>query len=134
MSDDEKAIRDVIATWLRATAAGDMTTVMSLMADDVVFLTPGQPPFGKKEFAAVPLDTTQVRFEGKSDVREVRVAGGLGYVLQHLTITISPIAGGSPMRMAGHTLSVFRREPDGRWVLARDANFVAPVPAEEGKS
>ena len=126
MTDDEKAIHGVIDTWLRSTAAGDTATVLTLMADDVVFLTPGQPPFGKKEFAAVPLDTTQVRFEGKSDVREVRVAGDLGYVVQHLTVAITPTAGGPPMRMAGHTLSVFRREPDGRWVLTRDANFVAP--------
>lgn len=130
MSADERAIRDVISTWLRSTAAGDIATVLTLMADDVVFLTPGQPPFGKKEFAAVPLDTTKLRFEGTSDVREVRVAGDLGYVFQHLTITMTPTAGGPPMRMAGHTLSVFRREPDGRWVLARDANFVAPVPAD----
>ena len=54
MTDDEKAIHGVIDTWLRSTAAGDTATVLTLMADDVVFLTPGQPPFGKKEFAAVP--------------------------------------------------------------------------------
>jgi uncharacterized protein (TIGR02246 family) len=127
MSADERAIRDVIATWLRATAAGDIATVLALTADDVVFITPGQPPFGKKEFAAVPLDTSKIRFEGTSDVREVRVAGDLGYVFQHLTITMTPTTGGPPMRLAGHTLSIFRRQPDGRWVLSRDANFVAPV-------
>jgi uncharacterized protein (TIGR02246 family) len=126
MTADERAIRTAIDTWLRATAAGDFDTVATLMADDVVFLTPGRPPFGKAEFLAVPLDTTQFRFEGKSDVREVRVAGDLGYVVQHLTVAITPTAGGPPMNLAGHTLSVFRREPDGRWVLARDANFVGP--------
>jgi uncharacterized protein (TIGR02246 family) len=130
MSADERAIRQVIATWLQATAAGDTATILTLMADDVVFLTPGRPPFGKAEFAAVPLDTTKIRFEGTSDIREVRVAGDLGYVLQHLNITMTPAAGGPPMRLAGHTLSILRREPDGRWVLARDANFVAPQPDE----
>lgn len=33
------------------------------------------------------------------------------------------------MKRAGHTLSVLRKQ-DGRWVLARDANLLAPVHAE----
>src|SRR5438034_605203 len=45
--NDEQAIRDLIATWLRATAAGDIDQVLTLMTDDVVFVTPGQKPFGK---------------------------------------------------------------------------------------
>jgi hypothetical protein len=31
------------------------------------------------------------------------------------------------MARAGHTLSILRKR-DGRWVLARDANLLAPVP------
>ena len=51
MGDDERAIRAVIATWMRASAAGDTATILGLMADDVVFLVAGQPPFGKEKFA-----------------------------------------------------------------------------------
>ncbi len=35
------------------------------------------------------------------------------------------------MRRAGHTLSIFRKLADGRWVLARDANLLALQPVEE---
>jgi uncharacterized protein (TIGR02246 family) len=52
MTDDERAIREVIATWMRASTAGDTATVLDLMTDDVVFLVPGQEPFGKEAFAA----------------------------------------------------------------------------------
>jgi uncharacterized protein (TIGR02246 family) len=52
MSDDERAIREVIANWMNASLAGDSRTVLSLMTDDVIFLVAGRPPFGKKEFAA----------------------------------------------------------------------------------
>ena len=52
MSPDERAIRDVIATWLSASARGDTATVLELMTDDVVFLVSGRAPFGKQEFAA----------------------------------------------------------------------------------
>ena len=42
MDRDEQAIRTRIETWITATKAGDATTVLSLMADDVVFLVPGK--------------------------------------------------------------------------------------------
>jgi len=51
MSADEQAIRDLVAHWHRATAAGDVDIVLGLMADDVVFLVPGQPPIrGRSAF------------------------------------------------------------------------------------
>lgn len=52
MTEDESAIREAIATWMRASAAGDIDTVLGLMTDDVVFLVPGAEPFGKEAFAA----------------------------------------------------------------------------------
>lgn len=47
MSSDEQAIRDWIHTWLEASIAGDTERCLSLLADDVVFMTVGRPPFGK---------------------------------------------------------------------------------------
>lgn len=44
MHSDEREIRQLIATWMAATKAGDIETVLSLMAEDVVFLSAGQPP------------------------------------------------------------------------------------------
>ena len=52
MNDDEQAIRTLIATWIRATETGDNEGVLCLIADDVVFLTPGAPAMRKSEFAA----------------------------------------------------------------------------------
>ena len=53
MNSDEQEIRQLVATWIDATKSGDTDTVLSLMADDVVFLVTGQPPMiGKAAFAA----------------------------------------------------------------------------------
>ena len=52
MSNDEQEIRDLVATWMAASKAGEVEKVLSLMADDVVFLVPGQPPMNKAAFAA----------------------------------------------------------------------------------
>jgi ketosteroid isomerase-like protein len=30
------------------------------------------------------------------------------------------------MRMAGPSMSILRKKPDGRWVVVRDANMVTP--------
>ena len=46
MTDAERAIRDVLETWMAATKRGDLATVLNLMTDDVVFLVPGLEPFG----------------------------------------------------------------------------------------
>ena len=126
MRTDEQAIRDLIATWLRATAAGDLPQVLKLMADDVVFLTLGQEPFGRKEFeAGFKGMQSQVRVDGKSEIQEIQVNGDMAYCWNKLTINMIPLSGGEPKQRKGYVLSVLRKRPDGSWVLARDANLVA---------
>ena len=52
MENDEQEIRQLDSTWMAASTAGDVETVLSLMSDDVVFLVPGQPVMRKADFAA----------------------------------------------------------------------------------
>ena len=80
MTDDERAIRDLVATWMEASQAGDTATVLSLMADDVIFQVPGREPFGKAAFAAMSQGMKGVRMEGSSDIRELRVLGDWAYL------------------------------------------------------
>ena len=123
MSDDERAIRDLIATWMSASQAGDTDTVLSLMTDDVVFMVPGKEPFGKAAFAAASQDMKDVRIEGTSEIREVEVLGDWAYLRGHLQVAVTTPAG-STVRRAGYTLTILRKEPDGKWRLARDANLL----------
>jgi uncharacterized protein (TIGR02246 family) len=124
MTDDEQAIRDVIAMWLRASGDGDAATVLSLMADDVVFLVAGREPFGKQAFAESFSALAPYRMEATSDVREVCVSGDWAHSWTHLVVSMTPKSGGATVRRSGQTLSVFQRLSDGRWVLARDANLL----------
>ena len=123
MSDDERAIRDLIATWMSASQAGDTDTVLSLMTDDVVFMVPGREPFGKAAFAAASHDMEGVRMEGKSDIRELQVLGNWAYLRSHLQIAVTTPAGNA-IRRAGYTLTTLRKEADGQWRVARDANLL----------
>ena len=123
MSPDERAIRELVDTWMKASRAGDTETVLSLMSDDVIFMVPGREPFGKQAFAANSRSMDGVRLEGSADIRELKVLGDWAYLRNFIEITITP-AGGTPVRRSGFTLTIFRKEPDGRWLLARDANLV----------
>ena len=56
MTDDERAIRELVATWMQASQAGDTATVLSLMTNDAIFPVPGREPVGKEAFAAAADD------------------------------------------------------------------------------
>ena len=112
---------------MSATKDGDLATVLSLMADDVVFMVPGQEPFGKEAFAASSSRMSDVKFDGRSETKELQVLGDWAYVRNHIDLTVTP-AGGPPSRRAGYTLTIFRKLADGRWVLSRDANLLTPKP------
>jgi uncharacterized protein (TIGR02246 family) len=47
MSPEEREIREVHSAWIEAVNAGDLGRLLTLMTDDVVFLNPGQAPFGR---------------------------------------------------------------------------------------
>jgi uncharacterized protein (TIGR02246 family) len=123
MSADEQAIRKLIDDWMEATAQGDLAKVLSMMSDDVVFMTPGREPFGKKEFAAQSAGMKDMKVEGVAKPVEIKVLGDWAYLRNHITVTVTA-KGGHPMKRAGYTLTLLNRKPDGAWVITRDANLI----------
>jgi uncharacterized protein (TIGR02246 family) len=122
MQEDETAIRNLVETWMAASKAGDIATVLDLMTDDVIFMVPDREPFGRQAFAAASDAMKNVRIDGKADIRELRVLGDWAYIRNYLEMTITP-DGGAPVKRSGWTLTILRNE-DGRWRLARDANLL----------
>jgi uncharacterized protein (TIGR02246 family) len=129
MSDDERAIRDLVIAWQRASAAGDLKTLLLLMDDDAVFLTHGQLPMRGKETSAAAFQKAlqHFRIESASEIQEIHVAGELAFCWGRLVVTLNPLAGGQPKRRHGDTLTVLRKN-SGDWVIYRDANMLAPEP------
>lgn len=130
MQTDEDEIRKLVTTWMAATKTGDVETVLSLMADDAVFLVAGRPPMRKDEFAAAAraqASQTAPRFDGTSDIQEIKVVGDWAFMWTRLTVIATPPDGSPPIERAGHTLTVLNKEK-GKWVVARDANLLSPVP------
>jgi uncharacterized protein (TIGR02246 family) len=123
MTQDEEAIRALIATWIAASESGDTETVLGLMDDEVLFHVPGVKPFGKAAFASASEQMKGMTFEAQSETLEVEVCGQTAWCRTHLVVTTRP-AGGELVRRTGYTLSVLRKT-EGKWRLYRDANLLS---------
>jgi uncharacterized protein (TIGR02246 family) len=123
MPEDERAIRTLIANWMAASRSGDLPRVLSLMAEDVLFLVAGKPPFGKAEFATTSAAMKDVRIDGKSDIQEVVVQGDWAWCRTQLVVDMT-LPDGKQVRRSGQTLSILRKQSDGAWLLVRDANLL----------
>ena len=124
MSDDERAIRELVKTWMDASCAGDTAAVLDLMTDDVVFTVPGLEPFGKAEFAAASQAQQGMRVDGTAEIVELQVLGHWAFLRNRIDISVTPPGAADVVRRTGYTLTLLRKEADGRWRLARDANVV----------
>ena len=129
MQSDEEEIRQLVSTWMAASKAGDVETVLSLMADDAVFLLPGQAVMRKADFAvAARAQSGQdaPQFDGRSEIQEIKILGDWAFMWSKLTVVVTPPGGAQSLTRAGHTLTIFKKQ-NGKWVLARDANMLVPV-------
>jgi len=120
---DEQAIRDLVDEWLDASKRGDTATILNLMADDVIFMVPGQEPFGKEVFKSASDKSKGALVEATSDIHEIKVLGDWAWMRNHLKLTIA-LPNGKQCHRSGYVLTILRKVSDGRWVIARDANLL----------
>ena len=107
-----------------ASKAGDLATVLDLMTDDVLFMTPGREPFGKDEFRANSESMRGMEMDGRADIREMQVLGNWAWIRNYIEIEMGG-PGAARAQRFGYTLTVLKKGEDGRWRLFRDANLVS---------
>jgi len=128
MESDERAIRELHATWIEAVNAGDLDRLLSVMSEDALFVSPGLEPAGRDEFpTGFRAGHQQSHIRCTSELDEVVVAGDIAHTLARDTLSVTPRGGGETVELAGRRLTIYRRQPDGRWLLARDIHTLAPV-------
>jgi uncharacterized protein (TIGR02246 family) len=125
---DEDEILELMQRWRQAVSDGDVARLLPLMADDVVFLAPGQPTLrGRAAFEAHLRAALQtVRLEPAADLQELTVAGDFAYCWNEAVLTVTPLGQSTSMRLTGADLTILRREPDRRWVVFRAASLLVP--------
>jgi len=121
--NDEQAIRQLVDDWLEASKRGDLETLITLIADDVIFMVPGQEPFGKEAFAARSKQMGKMDLEAKSNIQEIKVLGNWAWMRNHLQIKITQ-PDGKTMEKSGYILTILSKNANGSWVISRDANLL----------
>src|SRR5712672_1584544 len=109
MASDEREIRTVHSIWIDAVNAGDLARLLTLVAEDVVFLTPGQAPFGREGFSSNFMAAhQQMRICCTSELEEVIGVGEVAYTRSRDALSVTPRAGGKAAQFAGHPMAVDR--------------------------
>ena len=128
MTSDEREIRTVHSIWIDAVNSCDLARLLTLVAEDVVFLTPGQAPSGREGFSSNFMAALQqMRICCTSELEEVVVVGEVAYTWSRDTLSVTPRAGGKAAQLAGHRMTVYRKQRDGRWLLSRDVHTLSAV-------
>ena len=136
---DPAALRagvDSAADRLLAALRGDAAdSLLALMADDVVLMPPDEPVLKGKSAVRAWYDglLTQLRTRSLAITdREVLLGGEWATEIAAFEWTLVPVAGGAPVTERGSYVQVWRREPDGRWLFAREAwnSSTPPVAAQ----
>lgn len=124
----EAEIRGRLEQWRDDFNAGRADRVCDLFAADLVAAYQGRPDIDHAGQCAqlrraLALPGRSLRYG--LEIQDILVDGGLAAVRLVWTLEVAG-AGGPPERSRDQGLDVFRRQPDGRWRIAR---FVAyPLP------
>lgn len=116
------AIAEFNRQYLAAINTGDLAALEALTTDDHMMISSGGPPLAGK---AALVSTMRAAFES-FDIEETWapeetvVSGDLAYQRGTFVVVTTPVAGGDPLRVEGNFLRIYRRQPDGRWLMVRD--------------
>ncbi|HTC44460.1 MAG TPA: DUF4440 domain-containing protein, partial [Steroidobacteraceae bacterium] len=127
---DLAAISAFNVRYLKAINDGDIDALSALTDDDHIAISPNGPPLmGKAANVA-----TNGRIYQQSRIienwtpEETVIEGNLAYQRGSFSASGIPKAGGPTRTISGSFLRIYRRQPDGSWVMTRDMFNAAGLP------
>ena len=127
-TDPIVAAREV---WLNAWKAADITKLESVFCDEVVFMPPNETSlYGKEEaleWYRDYFDHFRVTVVNGTE-REVTYVGDLAIEQWTYMVAIDPIRGSERIRDDGRSLTIWKREADGKWKVSQTIwNSIRPI-------
>ena len=123
---DVKAdIASINKLWNKYTAGcntGDLDSWLSLWIDDGIQMPPDEPAAVGKERIRARMKVLFDQFTLKIAItgEETRIAGDLAFSRGNYTLATTPKGGGETNAFAGKYLTIFEKQIDGSWKIARD--------------
>ncbi len=114
--------------WAKYYKAGDLDALMTLYTDDVVVALHGQPAlYGKaavREYFSTRIGKAETEFELDYELEEIY--GDIAYIISKYWLVAVDRETGETYRDAGRSLLVYKRGPDGDWLIAADIDQATP--------
>jgi ketosteroid isomerase-like protein len=119
---DKEAIEQNQATFVARGNAGDVDGVMMCCSDDVVMMPPNAPAVVGADAVRSWLTEFFEHFTPnlETHTENLVVEGDLAYARRSYTWTLTPKAGGEPIKESGKTVLIYKRDEDGAWKAALD--------------
>ena len=131
--EDVRAIKQLAADWRSAWLAGDAESLLSLYGDEPVLMPQDRPAVTGKDAIRSLYQSVLGEFDIKSEgtLMEVEASGDWGYFWSAYTLTATPKTGGKPIKSAGKSVFIVKREPGGAWKIARLIDNSDGAPTDE---
>jgi uncharacterized protein (TIGR02246 family) len=128
---DLRVIDRVREAHIAALNQGSVDAWVGVFSEDAVQMPPNAPAnVGRAMIRAWSQAFLELfRVEFALQVEEVRAAGDWAFERGGYTIRVSPKAGGDGFQDAGKYLTIYQKQADGAWLMARDiwnSNHPAP--------
>lgn len=127
------SIRKVTAKIVKAMNEGDIQSFLSVLSEEAILFPPNEPP---KTGAALHdmmsdfLNRFKTHFDHYVD-EEIVTAGDIAINHYSYVWTVTPAAGGEPMKGAGHGLRIFKVQRDGTWKVTHEMWSIYPQSKKE---
>ena len=117
------AVQSIFNTYSAANVAGDTASYMALCDENIIKMGPNRPAL----FGKAALEESKRKGHKKWNyesqdikVEETQVFGDLGFARGTYTATLTAKAGGKTRKVDGKYLTIFKKQADGSWKIARD--------------
>ena len=128
LTDDQGPVRAEGSRWAEYYKAGDLDSLMTLYTDDAIVALHGQPAlYGKdavREYFSTRIGKADSEFELDYELEEIH--GDIAYIISKYWLVAKDRETGNTYKDAGRSLLVYKRGPDGDWLIAADIDQATP--------
>ncbi len=114
---DVEAIKSLSDEIMKAYNEGDLEALTAIVAEDVVFMPPGEPTLIGKEAIRNWHDFDKISFDVNITVEEVQVLGDWAFIRDIWIGTVTQNESGEKFESNYKSLIILRRQPDGTWKM-----------------